>query len=68
MIIGESITSFPLPYVISKYGDVKPRKIALTFDDGPDPDVTPRILDILDRERVPATFFITGDISLHFPL
>lgn len=35
--------------------------MALTFDDGPDPDVTPRILDILARERVKATFFMVGN-------
>lgn len=31
--------------------------VALTFDDGPDPDVTPAILDALDRNRARATFF-----------
>jgi peptidoglycan/xylan/chitin deacetylase (PgdA/CDA1 family) len=33
---------------------------ALTFDDGPDPDYTPRILDILAERRVRATFFLLG--------
>lgn len=33
---------------------------SLTFDDGPDPEFTPRILDILDRYGVPATFFMMG--------
>lgn len=37
-----------------------PRTVALTFDDGPDPRWTPEILDILDRENVPATFFVVG--------
>lgn len=32
-------------------------EIALTFDDGPDPDVTPRVLDLLDAHGVRATFF-----------
>lgn len=32
-------------------------EIAITFDDGPDPDVTPRVLDLLDRYRVSASFF-----------
>lgn len=36
------------------------RTIALTFDDGPDRRWTPRILDVLDRYRVPATFFVVG--------
>lgn len=34
--------------------------IALTFDDGPDPDTTPRILEILRQERCAATFFVIG--------
>jgi peptidoglycan-N-acetylglucosamine deacetylase len=35
--------------------------VALTFDDGPDPEFTPRILDILAREKVRATFFVVGE-------
>jgi len=38
-----------------------PRAVALTFDDGPDPEVTPRLLDILDRHGARATFFCIGD-------
>jgi len=33
------------------------RQFALTLDDGPDPQVTPRVLDLLERHRVRATFF-----------
>lgn len=33
---------------------------ALTFDDGPDPVVTPQILDVLRKHNVPATFFVLG--------
>jgi peptidoglycan/xylan/chitin deacetylase (PgdA/CDA1 family) len=36
------------------------RRVALTFDDGPNPEATPRILDVLAREHVPATFFLLG--------
>ena len=32
----------------------------LTFDDGPDPDVTPRVLDILAKHNAKATFFCRG--------
>jgi len=35
--------------------------LALSFDDGPRPSTTLRILDILDREQVPATFFVVGN-------
>jgi peptidoglycan-N-acetylglucosamine deacetylase len=34
--------------------------IALTFDDGPNPAVTPALLDLLERHRVKATFFLIG--------
>src|SRR6476661_4363058 len=34
--------------------------VAFTFDDGPDPDGTPAILDALDAARVRATFFLVG--------
>ena len=37
-----------------------PKTIALTFDDGPDPIWTPKILAVLRREHVPATFFLVG--------
>ena len=36
------------------------RKIALTFDDGPHPVFTPQILEVLERFKVPATFFLIG--------
>jgi cellulose synthase/poly-beta-1,6-N-acetylglucosamine synthase-like glycosyltransferase/peptidoglycan/xylan/chitin deacetylase (PgdA/CDA1 family) len=38
----------------------RPRTVALTFDDGPDPTWTPRILDVLRQYNVPATFFVIG--------
>ena len=36
------------------------RTLALTFDDGPDPQWTPQVLQVLRRHRVPATFFVVG--------
>ena len=36
------------------------KQVALTFDDGPNPTVTPRILEVLRSEAVPATFFLLG--------
>jgi peptidoglycan/xylan/chitin deacetylase (PgdA/CDA1 family) len=35
-------------------------KLALTFDDGPNPHITPKLLDLLDRFNAPATFFLVG--------
>lgn len=41
--------------------------IALSFDDGPDPEVTPRVLDLLDAAQVKATFFVIGTRVLAHP-
>lgn len=41
--------------------------IALTFDDGPDPDYTPAILDILKEHDVKATFFLLGEHVRLYP-
>lgn len=49
----------PSSYVIQRAGD-KPGKLVLTFDDGPDPVWTPKVLDILKQENVKAAFFIVG--------
>jgi peptidoglycan-N-acetylglucosamine deacetylase len=50
------------PYALQRYGyeTTQGRTISLTFDDGPDPVWTPRLLDLLSRNGVPATFFVTG--------
>ena len=53
----------PRPYTITRTG-YRPKEIALTFDDGPDPRWTPRILDILKQKNVPATFFVVGENAL----
>ena len=55
----ETYRQSPSSYVIQRTGD-KPGKIVLTFDDGPDPVWTPKILDILEQENVKAAFFIVG--------
>lgn len=42
------------------HGSRNERQVTITFDDGPDPETTPVILDILKQHRIPATFFIIG--------
>lgn len=42
-------------------------EVGLTFDDGPDPEVTPRVLDLLDRHRMRATFFCVGEKAAAYP-
>jgi cellulose synthase/poly-beta-1,6-N-acetylglucosamine synthase-like glycosyltransferase/peptidoglycan/xylan/chitin deacetylase (PgdA/CDA1 family)/spore germination protein YaaH len=59
-INDETYTTIPTSYVIQSVGAV-PGKVALTFDDGPDPDWTPAILDILKEKHVKATFFVIGE-------
>jgi len=41
--------------------------VAITIDDGPDPDVTPRVLALLAREQVRATFFVVGEQAARHP-
>ena len=43
------------------------REIAVTLDDGPDPEVTPRVLDLLGREGVRATFFCIAENVVRHP-
>ena len=59
IITEQTYLEMPTKYVIKKYGKVK-KQVILTFDDGPDQNYTPQILDILKKEKVPATFFIVG--------
>ncbi len=63
---NETYTATPSSYVIQRTGD-HPGMVALTFDDGPDPDWTPKILDELKKENVPATFFVVGSYGQENP-
>jgi cellulose synthase/poly-beta-1,6-N-acetylglucosamine synthase-like glycosyltransferase/peptidoglycan/xylan/chitin deacetylase (PgdA/CDA1 family) len=65
-IRSEKYTNIPSSYVIKRGGD-RPGLVALTFDDGPDAVWTPRILDLLKKENVPATFFVIGDAAQLHP-
>jgi spore germination protein YaaH len=61
-IVKEAMTSYPLPYTITQYG-YHPKQVALSFDDGPDPDWTPKILDVLKEYNVKGTFFEIGEVA-----
>ena len=65
-ITGETYTKMPASFVVRRAGEM-PGKIALTFDDGPDPQWTPKILDILKEKGVHATFFIIGENGAAYP-
>jgi cellulose synthase/poly-beta-1,6-N-acetylglucosamine synthase-like glycosyltransferase/peptidoglycan/xylan/chitin deacetylase (PgdA/CDA1 family) len=66
LIAEETYTNLPTSFMAKKYGwngadtTRNRKKIVLTFDDGPDPTWTPRILDVLSKKGVPATFFVVG--------
>ena len=45
----------------------KPKSVYLTFDDGPTPEMTPWILDTLDKYHIKATFFCVGENVQHYP-
>lgn len=65
LIAEQEYEQIPSGFVIEKFAEdtSKPgpgHKLILTFDDGPDSRWTPRILDILQKEKVPAAFFVVG--------
>ncbi|WP_291100916.1 MULTISPECIES: polysaccharide deacetylase family protein [unclassified Flavobacterium] len=66
MLISEqNYETLPSGFIYEKFAEdetpIGPgHKIILTFDDGPNPEFTPKILDILEKENVPATFFVVG--------
>ncbi|MBI4808334.1 MAG: polysaccharide deacetylase family protein [Nitrosomonadales bacterium] len=59
-LLGANITR--LPQAAAQRGAV-----AITIDDGPDPEVTPLVLDILDRHQAKATFFCIGRLAAQHP-
>ena len=62
MITDEEMDTYPLSYTVEQYG-YHPKKVALSFDDGPDPEWTPKILDVLKKYNVKGTFFMIGETA-----
>ncbi len=60
LIINEQMTVYPQTYTVQYYG-YHPHEVALSFDDGPDPRWTPKILDILKAKGATGTFMLIGD-------
>ena len=64
LIAEQNYIQLPSGYVIRKFAEDttvgKGHKLILTFDDGPSEEWTPKILTILEKEKVPATFFVVG--------
>jgi cellulose synthase/poly-beta-1,6-N-acetylglucosamine synthase-like glycosyltransferase/peptidoglycan/xylan/chitin deacetylase (PgdA/CDA1 family)/spore germination protein YaaH len=59
-VTDEHMLTYPSPYSIEYYG-YKPGVVAISFDDGPDPTWTPKILDILKAKGAKATFMMIGE-------
>ncbi|WP_148597354.1 polysaccharide deacetylase family protein [Aquisphaera giovannonii] len=66
--MAKEVTAAALPRsLFMTRGPRGSRGVCLTFDDGPDPEITPRLLDILAEERVHATFFLIGESAERHP-
>jgi len=69
-VIGYEVTESPGNQIFGKTvvrGPTNQRVVALTYDDGPNPPYTNRILSVLRAERVRATFFVVGRAVVAYP-
>ncbi len=60
-------THLDRPSELFTRGRTNAPEVALTFDDGPHAGFTPRLLAVLKREGVPATFFVVGKMVVRYP-
>jgi cellulose synthase/poly-beta-1,6-N-acetylglucosamine synthase-like glycosyltransferase/peptidoglycan/xylan/chitin deacetylase (PgdA/CDA1 family) len=58
-ITDEHMVTYPKAFAIQYFG-YHANEVALTFDDGPDPEWTPKVLKILKEKKVTGTFFVIG--------
>jgi peptidoglycan-N-acetylglucosamine deacetylase len=65
-IVAQTMDSYPLSFTVEFYG-YHPKKVALSFDDGPDPEWTPKILDVLKKYGVHGSFFMIGEEAENYP-
>ena len=66
LVTDEVWTRWPSAWTVRRTG-APDKTLALTFDDGPDPEWTPEILDILKAKGVKATFFMIGGVAASNP-
>jgi len=69
---SQAVPPFPVPPALAReFGvfcvDTTERVVALTYDDGPHPEHTPRLLDVLARTGATATFFVLGQHVVRYP-
>ncbi len=65
-ILSARYTQAPTGFVVERRGSTG-KDVVLTFDDGPDPTWTPRVLEVLEELDVPGTFFVLGDQAMQYP-
>ena len=66
-LLTTSYDKFPQYPTLYHQGAGGEHEVAITFDDGPDPTWTPKILDILKQKNAPAAFFILGQQAENYP-
>lgn len=66
-VISSRIVNYPEPTIVKRSKAVPGMTVALTFDDGPNPPYTQRILKILREQNVIATFFVVGSQVQKYP-
>jgi len=66
---ADAVKAGGAPYVIQKFGysSTAKKTISMTFDDGPDPKITPELLNVLSANKTPATFFVIGKSATKYP-
>jgi peptidoglycan-N-acetylglucosamine deacetylase len=67
LFTDETYDEYPLSYDIEQLGGTSEKKLVLSFDDGPDPRWTPKILDVLKSKNAPAVFFVVGEHGNEHP-
>jgi len=66
IVTDEVFRSLPSPYRIAAYGATG-KQVVISFDDGPDPEWTPKVLDVLKQYNVKAVFFTIGLEAEKYP-
>lgn len=67
LITEEAVDRYPEATTLTRWGASRAKEVALTFDDGPDPQWTPGVLDALKAAHAPATFFLIGSNAVAHP-
>jgi len=67
IILGWGVFDIGSQFFIPTFWKGKKGEVSFTFDDGPDPEVTPKVLDVLREANVKAAFFVIGRIAEKHP-